>query len=147
MSFFQKNHSKSHFSIIIIIIALAAIYWSGDAYNRFLFIKYGVKYNSIREKTGLPLIGEDWEKVYSDNEINFINPDIKSGHRRKRVVIVSKGLPEEADLFFLPLNRGTIDMQFSESIAESKAMLFYNGRRVIIPYKQGIDTLKLYKLM
>ena len=129
------------------LIALA-VYWTYGAYSRYHLRSYGVAYNLTRQQLGLPLVGTDWQEVLSDDEITFVNPTRAStGHNRKRVVLGNSGVVKEADLFFLPADRGSLDLLFTGNINTSTATLYRPSQTITMPYAQALDTLKKYSLM
>ncbi|NVO32845.1 hypothetical protein [Hymenobacter lapidiphilus] len=140
-AYFRRNFNR-----LCPILLLLGAYWAYGAYERHRLRSYGAPYNPVRQRLGLPLVGADWQEVRSDDAIDFVNPNSKAAHTRKRVVVSWKGVVEEADLVILPMEKGTLDMIYNGRGGASSATLYKAHSAVQMPYMQAIDTLKKYHL-
>jgi hypothetical protein len=129
------------------ILLLLGVHWAYSAYDHYRLCSYGAAYNPIRQQLGLPLVGADWQAIYSDDEVSFVNPNQQAAHTRKRVFASWSGVAEEADLVILPASKGTLDMVFIGSVATSTATLYATRETFKMPYAQALDTLKKYRVV
>ena len=129
------------------IFLLLGAYWAYTAYDHYRLRSYGAAYNPIRQQLGLPLVGTDWQAIYSDDEVSFVNPNPQAAHTRKRVVASWSGVSEEADLVILPASKGRLNMVFTGSVETSTATLYATRETFKMPYAQALDTLKKYRVV
>ena len=129
------------------ILLLPGVYWAYTAYDHYRLRSYGAAYNSVRQGLGLPLVGKDWQAVYSADAIDFVNPNHQAAHTRKRVVASWNGVVEEADLVILPASKGTLNMVFTGNVETSTATLYATRETFKMPYAQALDTLKKYRIV
>ena len=96
---------RIRFSFKYLLIILMSMMFAGCSLDDKIVKKYGIKYNHIREKLGIPLIPANWRvEDIMDDCFDFVNPNpnMTGPHRLgKRIFINQDGaISRETDTFY-----------------------------------------------
>lgn len=116
---------RIRFLLKYLLITIIGAIFAGCSRNTKFVNDYGVKYNHIRQKLGIPLIPANWKVEFiTSNSCDFVNPtpNTKGPHRFMKRIFVNKDgvILSEHDVFYS--GRSFYDALDGNTLSESISM-------------------------